>query len=75
MRFPRPNIGLLDQIIRIVISLSMIYLGFLDDRVISDPLSAMILGALGVINLFIALIRFCPLYAMTGIDTRATAND
>ena len=35
----------------------------------------MILGALGVINLFIALIRFCPLYAMTGIDTRATAND
>ncbi len=74
-RLAIPNIGRLDQFIRILLSLSMIYLGFIDAQLIPDPISRFVLGAFGVINLVVALVRFCPLYALTGIRTCATRRD
>ena len=65
----KPNIGRIDQIIRFLISLAMIYIGFIDDQLIPDRLSATILGIFGVINLVVAFVRYCPLYAVTGINT------
>ena len=65
----KPNIGRIDQIIRFLISLSMVYIGFIDTRIIPDRLSATILGIFGVINLIVAFVRYCPLYAVTGINT------
>ncbi len=70
-----PNIGRLDQLIRILLSLGMIYLGFLDKRLIPDPVSGFVLGVFGVINLIVAFVRFCPLYALTGINTCTTRRD
>lgn len=63
------NIGRLDQILRIGISLVLIYIGFVDETIIPDTLSANIIGTIGVINLAVAVIRFCPLYVVTGINT------
>ena len=65
----KKNIGRLDQILRIGISMVLIYLGFIDKEVISDALSANIIGTIGVLNLIVATVRFCPLYIVAGINT------
>ncbi len=62
----KKNIGRLDQFLRMGISAGMIYAGAF---LIEDPFSAWFLGALGVGNFIVALVRYCPLYAVTGIDT------
>ncbi|MFQ5644850.1 MAG: DUF2892 domain-containing protein [Thiogranum sp.] len=63
------NIGKMDRVLRIGISSLLIYISLIDTEFISDPLSSGILAFLGLGNLFIALIRFCPLYALAGINT------
>ena len=68
------NIGRIDQLIRLGISLSMIYFGFFDLSLIQDKFSATIVGIFGSMNLIVALIQFCPLYAVVGINTYCKAN-
>lgn len=63
------NVGRLDQILRVGISLVLIYIGFIDKEFITDPLSSSIIGIVGVLSLVVALLRFCPLYVVTGIST------
>ncbi|HHJ14085.1 MAG TPA: DUF2892 domain-containing protein [Gammaproteobacteria bacterium] len=63
------NIGTFDMILRLGISVIMLYLGFIDRGIIDDALSSNIIGALGVLNLVVALIRHCPLYSLAGINT------
>jgi len=63
------NVGFLDQLLRIGISGGFIYAGFIDTDFIHDPFSSYIIGAIGVLNAFIALTRFCPLYVIAGINT------
>lgn len=66
----KKNIGRFDQVLRIGISVGLIYLGFFDfTRIVTDPLSGYVLGFFGVASLFVAIIRFCPLYYLTGINT------
>lgn len=67
-RFTR-NVGRLDQILRLGISLILIYLGFVDELLISDPLSSSILGAIGILNAIVALAQHCPVYSLAGINT------
>lgn len=64
------NIGLLDRILRIGISSALIYISLIDTEFIADPLSSGILAFIGIGNLFVALARICPLYTLTGINTR-----
>jgi len=68
MRFCK-NIGVLDMVLRISLSMGAIYVGFIDSDLISDDLSSMIIGILGTVNLVVALARFCPLYKLAGINT------
>lgn len=63
------NIGRLDQLIRLCISISMIYFGFFDLSLIQDEFSATIVGIFGSMNLVVALAQFCPLYAVADINT------
>ena len=65
----KANVGRTDQVLRIVISLVLIYIGFIDEDFIYDSLSSHILGTFGVVFLTVAVIRFCPLYAITDINT------
>ncbi len=63
------NVGRLDQIIRIGISVILIYIGFIDNSIIHDSLSANIIGTIGILSMIVALARFCPLYTLTGTNT------
>lgn len=68
----KKNVGRLDQILRIGISLFLIYIGFINETFINDSLSSNIFGIIGVLNLIVALTRLCPLYIVTGINTCQT---
>ena len=63
------NMGLLDQLLRIGLSLLMIYVGFIDEALIRDSSSSYVIGTIGSLSLVIALLRFCPLYALFGISS------
>lgn len=65
----KANVGRLDQVIRIAISLVFIYIGFIDKNLIYDPLSSNIIGGFGVVFLMVGAIKFCPLYVITNINT------
>lgn len=63
------NIGRLDQVIRILISLILIYIGFINKQMINDPFSSNIIGSIGILSLVVAVVRICPLYILAGINT------
>lgn len=69
------NMNRLDQSIRVVIGLTLIYFGFVDPSFIGDPLYAMILGLFGVLNLASALVAFCPVYALAGISSQSKKDE
>lgn len=60
------NVGNTDRILRVVLGLVLISLFFLGPTTL--------LGWLGVIVLATALLRFCPAYAIFGINTGRTAE-
>jgi hypothetical protein len=63
------NMHVVDQIIRLVLGVGLIYFGFFDHNVISDPFFGYIVGIFGVINLGSGLVAVCPVYSMAGIRT------
>lgn len=65
----RRNVGRLDQILRLGIGALLVYLGFVDTSLVGDGLLAVVLGAFGILDIVAALLRWCPLYNLAGIDT------
>ena len=65
----KKNLGALDRILRIGFSCFMIYFGFIDNTILTDPVTKIILGVFGSIVLVSALVGNCPLYYLTGFNT------
>ena len=65
------NIGTLDRVLRLVLSGAMVYFGFFSNYLLSDHLAAMALGIFGAANVVVALLGFCPLYRLIGLNTHA----
>jgi uncharacterized membrane protein HdeD (DUF308 family) len=62
-----PNVGGMDRGIRIVIGIVLLALGFM--HVVTGTV-AMVAYFIGAIALVTGVIRFCPAWAMFGINTR-----
>ena len=62
----KPNIGTLDRALRIIIGLGLIIWGVVNHNW---------LGAIGLVPLLTAFIRFCPLYAPLGLSTCGKCKD
>lgn len=58
------NIGSVDRVIRIVIGLALLWYALL-----AAPTGYNWVGWIGVIPLLTALVGFCPLYTILGINT------
>lgn len=69
MLLAQKNMGKLDQLFRVTLGIVLIYIGFVDQSIIGDPLFAYAVGAFGVINLGSGFIRVCPIYLLAGINT------
>lgn len=69
------NIGGIDRILRVGISLLMIYFGFINDTIIADQVASTILGTLGLASMFVAAIGICPLYFIIGFNTCSSEDE
>lgn len=59
----KANVGTVDRIIRVIIGLVLLsLLLFLDGNM-------RFIGLIGIVPLFTALFKFCPLYPLFGINT------
>ena len=65
----RHNMSWLDRIIRVFLSLVFIYIGFFDKSLINEPLLSALVGVLGIFNLLVFMVGFCPMYTLAGIST------
>ncbi|MCB0213402.1 MAG: DUF2892 domain-containing protein [Anaerolineae bacterium] len=61
----KQNVGSIDRIVRILLGLVIIALGFYFNSW---------LGAIGIIPLFTATVSWCPLYMPFGLSTCSTKN-
>lgn len=68
MHFKR-NLHTIDRVVRLVIGIGCIYLGFIDTGIIGNAIAATLVGIFGAINLFAAVFSYCPVYGLTGIST------
>ena len=68
MKFTR-NMHRLDQVFRLILGSALIYYGFIDNSLVSDPLYGVLLGVFGIINIVSGIWGFCPVYLLAGIRT------
>lgn len=69
------NLHNLDMTIRLVIGVTLIYVGFIDTSYIANGTVRILLGVFGAVNIGAALLRSCPVYALAGISTHREQND
>jgi len=63
------NLHAFDRLLRVVVGVVCVYFGFIDTSYISQNTVAILIGIIGVTNLFAAVSGFCPLYGATGLST------
>lgn len=63
------NVGLLDRIARLGVSVALFYFAFFYPATANDPISFYVLLAMGAINTLAALVGICPVYLALGVST------
>jgi hypothetical protein len=69
-----PNACALDRIIRTFLAIALIYLGFVEPEIVGNRLVAWLLGGIGILNVMVVFIGWCPVYALTGVRTRGNGT-
>lgn len=64
------NVGRFDRIIRIVIGLALLWYALL-----AAPTGYNWIGWIGIVPLFTALMGYCPLYSLIGVNTCGALRD
>jgi hypothetical protein len=63
------NLHRIDRILRSLVALGCIYVGFINPLYIGDQFLAWGVAVFGAVNLLAAAIGSCPFYAAAGIST------
>ena len=63
------NLHTIDMIVRLVIGVALVYVGFIDTSYIANSTVRIVLGIFGAVNIVAGLVKSCPVYALAGIST------
>jgi hypothetical protein len=63
------NLGMIDRVLRGGIGLAAMYFGFYSRYLITDDVAALVFGSMGVMCLTVAIVGYCPGYALIGFST------
>ena len=64
------NVGAADRILRIVIGALLIAAPYLTSWAVwGNPIARWLIPIVGVVLIVTAIVRFCPLYRVLGVDT------
>lgn len=69
------NLHNIDRIIRVVLGLGLVYVGFIEPSVIGNDIAAILLGLFGVVNIGAGLVAHCPVYNLAGISTHKNLDE
>lgn len=72
-RFKR-NMGQLDRLLRAIIGLVLIYIGFFATELVDNIVINLLLGLLGLLNLAAATTAYCPVYRLANLQTGKNRN-
>ena len=64
------NLGTIDRILRGGIGLGAMYFGFYSHYLITDKVAALVFGCIGSMSLIVAVVGYCPGYALIGFSTQ-----
>ncbi len=64
-----PNLHKIDRIMRGIIGLGCIYIGFIDTSLITNRVVAILMGVFGIVNLWAFATHRCPVYTAAGFST------
>jgi hypothetical protein len=65
----KKNLHPVDRNLRVLVSLVLIYFGFIETGWIMSQVMPWLMGIFGIINFVGATLGFCPFYAVVHIDT------
>jgi len=65
----KANLHKIDRLIRALVGIGCIYIGFIDQSMITNNFVSLIIGVFGVINIIAAAISNCPVYGLAGFST------
>jgi hypothetical protein len=63
------NVGMADMAVRVIAGLVLLYLGFVDNPVVSEGLPKTIIGFFALVPILTGALRWCPLYSLVGMST------
>lgn len=65
----KSNLGMIDRILRGGIGIGVMYVGFFTNSLITDKVAALVFGCMGFMSLIVAIVGYCPGYALIGFST------
>ena len=68
------NMHPIDQVFRVLLGMALIFIGFFNRDLVSEPLLGILLGGFGMINLISGISGVCPVYTLAGISTLKKAS-
>lgn len=71
----KPNLSTTDRIIRTLVGIGCIYVGFIDQNIITNNIISILVGIFGIVNIVAAVISHCPVYGLAGFSTCAKDKD
>ena len=69
------NVGLIDRVLRLGISVVLFYLALFYPSTSSDAVTSYTLIAVAAINAVVALIGICPIYLLIGVNTHNSESE
>jgi len=63
------NMGTLDRTLRLLGSLALLYVGFINTGLIGNTMVNVLLGGFGIANIIFAITGSCPVYTLAHIST------
>lgn len=67
----QPNMHPIDRVVRLIIGVTCVYVGFIDASLIASKPLSWLVGVFGVVNLWAFVTVRCPVYSITGFSTTA----
>lgn len=70
-----PNMHPIDRVVRLIVGVSCVYIGFIDLSLISSRPVAILVGIFGLVNLWAFITTRCPVYSAAGFSTATKTEE
>ena len=70
-----PNMHSIDRVVRLIVGIICVYIGFIDLNLISSRPVAIMVGIFGTINLWAFITIRCPVYSLAGFSTATKTEE